>query len=123
MLFAGIKMPNNILKEYEEKKRINDILDKHSNLNFVQRIRNPNIFPIISEGDTGWATHRMSYATTDNGAMVYPNIIQDDNGKLVELPPNEALNYAIKTKQFIPFDNPLDADWFGKNYKKVWEKK
>ena len=32
----------------------------------------------------------------------------------------DALDYAVSNGDYIEFDNPADAEWFSKNYKKVW---
>ena len=102
---------------------INEILNQNQNKNFVQRIISPDKFPTLDLGDNKFGTHKMSYSTTNNGAIVYPNIVQK-NGKLVDLT-KEGINpmeYAIQNKEFIKFDDKDKADWFSKNYKKVWEK-
>lgn len=108
----------------QDIERLNSILAEHRDKNFVQRILHPNIFPLLKlpAGDIGdYGTHMMSYSTNQNGAMVYPEIIQDPNtGRLVRLGRDEAYDYALKNGQYIPFKTPEEADWFGKNYKKLW---
>jgi len=71
-------------------------------------------------GHGRWGTHRMAYSTgTPN--IVYPTIVQDPiSGNLKQLNDDEAVDYAKKTGEFIPFDKPEDAAWFGRSYKKVW---
>jgi hypothetical protein len=59
----------------------------------------------------------------DEGPLLFPSIIQDKSGKLKMLPPKEAYDYAIKSGEHIRFKTPEEADWFAKNYKKIWETK
>jgi hypothetical protein len=40
---------------------------------------------------------------------------------LIELDPRKAHEHALKSGEFIPFVTPDEADWFSKNYKKIWE--
>jgi hypothetical protein len=107
----------------EERAKLAAIVEQHKDKNFVQRIADPQKVPAIDLGGGMTGTHMMSYATDDKGgAIVYPEIIQDQStGNLVRLGRNEAKAHAIKTGEFIPFGKAADAEWFGKNYKKLWE--
>ena len=106
-----------------EFDRINNILTKNKQLNFVDRIINKDKYPVIENSDNTYSTHKMSYANVDGKFIVYPNIIlYPETKNLIELKPKEAINYAIESKEFIPFDKEEDAKWFSENYKKVWEK-
>jgi len=100
---------------------INEILDANKHLNFVQRILSPENYPTLARPDLGnnaYSTHLMSYADTENGAIVFPEIVQNKQGKLIRLQPKDAMNYAVKNKQFIHFDNPSKAASFSTEYKK-----
>ena len=112
-------MPNN------DVNRISEILQANADKNFVQRIMKPDTNPVLMNwnGPDTWGTHAMSYATRDNGAMVYPTIVQMPDGTLRKLEGREAMDHAIKTNEFIQFDTPEEADWFGKNYKQIWGQK
>lgn len=97
------------------------ILDANRHLNFVQRIFSPENYPRLARPDldnNAYSTHLMSYADTESGSIVYPEIIQDKEGKLIRLQPNDAMNYAVKNKQFIHFDDPSKAASFSTDYKK-----
>jgi hypothetical protein len=108
-------------KQDIEKYIINKTLDTYQHLNFVDRIRNKDKYPTLDLGDGSYATHKMSYSTVDNGAVVYPNVIYDEtSNSLRELDPEQAYQHAMETKEYIPFDSETDAEWFSKNYKKVW---
>jgi hypothetical protein len=108
-------------------EKVVQILNENKALNFVQRILDPGKFPTYSYGDEdeqgrgNWGTHRMSYSTVDDGAIAYPEIVFDEiSGKLKRLGRQEAAQHALKTKQFIKFPTPEDAEWFGNNYKRAW---
>lgn len=113
-----------------DAQRVFQILLQNKDKNFVQRILFPQNAPALSMPDTGeggYGTHLMSYSTIGpkdkpTGAVVYPQIIQDrETGELVRLGQREAVDYAMRTGEFIKFDNPADADFFGKNYKLAWK--
>jgi len=102
--------------------RVNEILQKNKDKNFVQRILKPDVNPVLDEyaGPGTHGTHLMSWATVGDKHIVYPEIIQTPKGDLKRLGRTEARVYAIKNKEYIEFDTPEEADWFGKNYKRVW---
>ena len=94
---------------------VDSVLNANQALNFVQRYLYPNKYPVIKNPDGSHSTHLM--ASADN--LSFPTIIQESNGKLVQLPIDSAYNYAIKNKQFIEFPSENDAAWFSENgYKK-----
>lgn len=89
-------------------KRVNDNKDK----DFIKRF-----FDTESIDYNGIpATHLLSYAIADNGAIVYP-VVQNINGKL-QIPENPRES-AIQRGDFIKMSKD-DADWFTKNYKKYF---
>ncbi len=109
----------------QDNKWVNSIIQPYTEKNFIQRLLNPKKYPQIKNKDDSYSTHKMSYATTDNGAIVYPNIIYDENkNKLKELSPEEAMQYALKTGEYIPFKNEQEADKFSSYaYKSILGKK
>ena len=100
--------------------RINQILQENSKKNFVDRIINKDKYPTLDLGNGQVATHKMAWAEVGGQYVVYPTVVYEGNG-LVELDPNVALQRALQTQEFIPFNAPEDASWFSRNYKKVWE--
>lgn len=99
-------------------KFVDSILNANKNLNFVQRIRNPNERLDLGNGE--YATHRMSY---DPGTKrAYPTVVKQGD-KLVQLKDgDQAWDYADKTGEFIQFNTPQDAERFANNgYKVVWD--
>jgi hypothetical protein len=103
-------------------------LQQYNHLNFVQRLLNPYIFPVMEfpKGDPAgdFGTHLMSSGEMDGKGIVFPQIIQDPKtGKLERLGMRDAMNHAIKTREYLPFNTPEEADDFGTNYKKylkIW---
>jgi len=47
--------------------------------------------------------------------------VPKEGGELQRLSGKKAFEHTQKTGDFIEFDNPEDAAWFSKNYKKIWE--
>jgi len=106
----------------EEKLRIMNVLLEHKDKNFVKRILDPNIYPVVNNPDGTVSTHKMAYSTGDGAAYVYPTIIQGKDGKLMELPPEDAWNYAMITGEYIKTKTEKEAAWLSENYKKIWNK-
>jgi hypothetical protein len=109
-----------------ERGYIESILESNKDKNFARRILYPDNYPGLPldplQGEGDWGSHMMAYDTDDNGGgMVYPSIIQrKENYPLERLTLPAASKYARETGENIRFDKASDADWFGKNYKKVW---
>ena len=91
---------------------------------FVQRLLNPGIYPVISPlwdnlGDLG--THKMSSGQMDDKYYAFP-MIDYYNNQLTDFtaPPwNKRFGFdqAIKNKNYIEFNSPKEAEYFGTNYK------
>jgi hypothetical protein len=99
---------------------IADILANNPQKNFVQRILHSERSPKLAVGDGQTATHRMAWSEADGKAYVYPTIVEIEPGRLVELPPDKAWQYAVENNELIPFDDPKQADTFSKKYKTFW---
>jgi len=125
---GGMAIPNNNLMVSPNNNEVHyliNILNKHKDKNFVQRIMKPDaeMNPLLDEyaGPGTHGTHLMSSGELPNGkGFAYPEIIQTQGGNLQRLGRREAMDYAVKTGEYIEFDTPQEAEWFGKNYKKVW---
>jgi len=103
-----------------------DILLKNKDKNFVQRILNSSIFPVISNEDGSVSTHKMAAEIDENGEwLVFPTIVSLPDGRLLDLKDNRsALDFAKKTGEFINFgNNKDDAIPFAANGYKDWNKK
>jgi hypothetical protein len=105
-------------------KKVRSVLENNRDKNFVQRILEPERFPVMNLPDGRIATHMMAYSEThdENGKKryrVYPTILFED-GQLTDYG-DDAFERATDSGEYIDFDEAKDADWFSKNYKKVWK--
>tara|TARA_R110000868_G_scaffold256961_1_gene514050 strand:+ start:422 stop:751 length:330 start_codon:yes stop_codon:yes gene_type:complete len=103
-------------------KRIQPVLDRYKDFNFVKRIAEPDKYPFISNKDGTRSTHMMAWGEYEGKHVVYPTIVQYPNGSLSNLGPDRGFTHAIQTGEYIPFDSAAEADWFSQNYKKIWDK-
>lgn len=100
----------------------------NSQANFVQRLQNYDRQTIPDWQINGnVATHKMTYATDGNGAIVYPNV-QEINGQLYDFTnPKyqhskwDSLDRAIQTGDTIRM-SPYEAQIFTENYKHYYPK-
>ena len=95
------------------KRKIDKILNKNKDLNFVQRMYQPNTPSIMIPGQQYPSTHFMESAD----GRVYPTVVQMPDGSLQYLGDN-AYDYANQTGQYIEFPNDRQARRFAKSYKK-----
>lgn len=90
--------------------------------NFVDRIVDPYAPSTNVMGVP--ATHYMSSAEVDGRNIVYPNVVQRGSGnQLQHLSPEEAIDYALKTGEFMEFGTPEEANNFATNYKQEMTRK
>jgi len=115
---AGYTLPN----ANDELQKIRFILQENADKDFVQRIQYPQEYPTLDLGDGTHGTHLMMWGEHQGIPIAYPSIIHE-KGKLNKLDPKRAYDHAIKTGEFITFTDSKDADWFSKNYKRVWDRK
>lgn len=100
--------------DYELMSKV--LTQRNSNLNWVARGINPESYPKIANEDGSFSTHRLSYATFDNGeAVIYPTIIQNEQGMLEELDEDEAYEYAMRTKTFLTVPDEKLAEYYSQN--------
>lgn len=65
----------------------------------------------------GVATHRMAWGEVGNGRVIaFPTLIRD-GAALKQLKPEEAVRYALRTGEYIPFRTGADAQRFTTTYK------
>ena len=93
----------------------------NKNMNFVQRIQNPDKSPFLDLGNGKTASHKMAWGEGDGKYFVYPTIIQQGK-ELKQLDNKSAWQHAMKNKEFMEFNNPEEADWVSRNYKMLWKK-
>lgn len=95
------------------------VLLGNADKNFVQRIIQPQSFPVMRLPDGNVATHQMEWTEKDGKYFVYPRILFE-GGKLKDYG-DKAFDVAAKRGDVIEFASPEKADWFSKNYKIVWK--
>jgi hypothetical protein len=84
--------------------------------NFEQRIQNP--VNKINNEDGTHSTHKMMSFEADGKFYAAPTIIEKD-GKLIELNPNDAIEYALKNNEFREFGSEKEAQKYAEgDYKK-----
>ena len=86
--------------------------------NFVDRVLNRDKYPVLNNPDGTVSTHKMSWGESNGKYYVYPTILWNGK-KLIDYGEN-AFPKAMQSGDFIEFDSPDKADWFSKNYKKIW---
>lgn len=94
-------------------RRIDRILNENKNLNWVQRLYEPNTPSIQIPGLDGPSTHYME----SGDGRVYPTVVQMPDGNLQYLG-EDAYDYANRTGEYIQFKNDRQAQRFAKSYKK-----
>lgn len=137
----GLKLPElarsrNLLFKYKDGKKVQETKSKRRTLEelkayadsvnprFVQRANDPNLIGINfidDNGNAAFGTHYMEVGDDGEGNYyVYPRI-QEINGMLQFFKDwREALDTALKNKNYLLFDNLEEADNFATNYKKVY---
>ena len=104
-----------------DRAQIQKILEKHKQLNFVQRVLKPEDWPDTDLGYGMRGTHLMSWGEQDGKYMVFPSLVYDDQTRSLKHLGVQAMKHAIETGEFIEFKTAEEADKFSKLYKKVWE--
>jgi len=104
-----------------EIEKISKILNENKEKNFVNRIINPNIFPVLPNSDGTVSTHSMMDAEIDGKHVVFPSVQQVSDGRLFRFNEEQALQRALELNEFIEFSSAKEASWFAKNYKQIWE--
>ena len=112
----GLVLPNNFGNPIEFEALSKVLSQRNKHLNWVDRGLNPDKYPKIDNEDGTFSTHRLEYATGDNGeAYVYPTIIQQEDGTLKQLSSKDAMDYAFKTKTAMRIPNVKLAEYYSKN--------
>ncbi len=110
----------------EDREKYTQLLKQNKDKNFVQRILNPKLSLEGWAGPGTSGTHAMSYSgDKDGGFYVYPEIIYDPKTDKLKYFGKKnrkaAFDHALKTGEFIRFDNEEEAEKFGSyGYKAAW---
>ena len=99
-----------------DKVRLLELLLKHRNKDFINRIINVNDFPVLENRDGSVSTHSMSYGESDGKYYVFPTVVIE-GGKAMRLGPDTAWVRAMTSGDFLEFDSEQDAADFSKEYK------
>ena len=107
----------------DENDPIGRTLMRNRRLDFVRRVLDPQKYPRLplpQYGPDVYGTHQMGWTTLDDGRhIVYPNIVYDNRSKALRLlGGREAVDYALSTGEYIPFEDAEAADYFSKHYKR-----
>jgi hypothetical protein len=105
---------------------INQLHDANTDKNFVQRVVEMQRMPYyntprIRNNDGSFSTHKMMSGETDDRGIVFPTVVQNPDGSLTELSPDEAFEYARANNEAITFSSPEEADWYARNYKTTFK--
>lgn len=114
-------MPNRTDNDPELVK-LRQILQDNADKSFVQRIVNymgPQNSPVLDLGNGELATHRMAWNEAGGRYFAYPTVLMGQDGKLKDYG-DSAWDHVVKTGNYIEFQSPQEADWFSKNYKRIW---
>lgn len=101
----------------DDYTKIMGLLNANKNKTFVQRILNPDAYPVLMH-DNGIATHRMAYAEANGKNYVFPTVLWD--GKQLQDFGDSAFDKAMATGNVIEMPSAQEADWFTRNYKAAW---
>ena len=101
------------LYDTDKRKYVDSTLNANKNMNWVNRLYDPNRKSMKVPGQEGMATHYME----SSDRKVYPTVVADKNGDLRYLG-DSARTYADRTKTYIEFPTEERAAWFGENYKR-----
>lgn len=102
----------------QEAAAAQQILEANRNKNFVQRILNAGDWPVMQNPDGGYSSHRMGSAEVDGKSIVFPTLVYDPSTNALRQPADPVAE-AIKTGEYIEFQNPITADRFASDRYKV----
>jgi hypothetical protein len=108
-------------KEYPEENQNQPTVDEEplsQEPEFVDRINNPENYPVIDNPDGSFSTHRMAAEVDEKGDWYVFPTIQMEGGKLNQYNDvRDALNNAKRTGNFIGFPNKQSALSYADSYK------
>ena len=116
------KHSNPVLKDrtLEELKKYAD----KQNPNFIQRLHESTLrtieLPRDKDGNSYIGSHLLSYGQVDDGYIVYPKIQEIDGQLTLFVDPKEAIDSAIKNKDYIKVNSKNEAELFTTKYKTVY---
>ena len=88
---------------------------------FIDRINNPDKYPVLWNEDGSYSTHRMAAEVDENGNwFVFPTIVRLPSGELYQFEDNnQAMQYNMRIGNFLPMKSKKEALSYAKGgYKK-----
>lgn len=78
---------------------------------FIDRINNPEKYPVIKNKDGSISTHRMAAEVDEKGNwFVFPTIVMLPSGELYEFKDSQqAMDYNLRTGNYLPMKSKEDA--------------
>ena len=78
---------------------------------FIDRINNPDKYPVIWNDDGSYSTHQMAAEVDENGKwIVFPTIVLLPTGELYRFEDNnQALEYNKRIGNFLPMKSKKEA--------------
>lgn len=94
-----------------DMRRANELINQNLGLNFVQRLLEPQKWPVINNPDGSHSTHLMAWDQDKKGPFVFPTIVWDGK-RLKKMSADEAWHHAQLTGELIRVNSPEEAEWF-----------
>jgi len=78
---------------------------------FIDRINNPEKYPVIKNKDGSISTHRMAAEVDESGNwFVFPTIVMLPSGELYEFKDSQqAMDYNLRTGNYLPMKSKDEA--------------
>ena len=78
---------------------------------FVDRIKNPDKYPVLWNEDGSYSTHRMAAEMDENGNwFVFPTIVRLPTGELYQFQDSgQAMDYNLRTGNYLPMESKKEA--------------
>jgi len=106
-----------------ERKWLEDVMSRNAEKKFVKRFNQPEVDrESIDNGNGSFSTHSMSHEVDGEGQWSAFPTVEDYGGGMERYELRHAQQLARQTGNEVLFDNQDDAEFFSKNYKRLWEK-
>ena len=78
---------------------------------FIDRINNPDKYPVLWNDDGSYSTHQMAAEVDENGNwFVFPTIVRLPTGELYQFKDNnQAMDYNFRIGNFLPMKSKKEA--------------
>jgi len=100
----------------QEKFDVDSVINANLKVPFVDRIVNADRYPVMQNTDGSISTHRMAWASDDQGYFAFPTLTLDSTGE--SLMKNDNPQDAIKRGDIVRFKTAKEAEEFASG---AWE--